>query len=80
METGYARHRLEVAHREPVARVQGQAEAKRLRGREGWSKLRAVRNGRVATIHADLLSRPGPRLIEGLEQLARSLHPKAFGP
>jgi iron complex transport system substrate-binding protein len=71
----------EVFARNPdVIVVQGQAEAKRLRGRVGWSKLRAVRDGRVATIHADLLSRPGPRLIQGLELLARSLHPKAFGP
>jgi iron complex transport system substrate-binding protein len=38
----------------------------------------AVKNNRVYKINDDLLSRPGPRLIDGLEQLARALHPEAF--
>ena len=38
----------------------------------------AVRDNRVYKINDDLLSRPGPRLVDGLEQLARSLHPEAF--
>ena len=38
----------------------------------------AVKNGRVYVIDGDLLTRPGPRLIDGLEQLARALHPEAF--
>jgi iron complex transport system substrate-binding protein len=53
--------------------------AARLRARPGWSALEAVRRGRIIdTIDADLISRPGPRLIDGLEALARSLHPGAF--
>jgi iron complex transport system substrate-binding protein len=40
----------------------------------------AVRNNRVYKINDDYLSRPGPRLIDGLEALARALHPDAFGP
>jgi len=48
----------------------------RLRARTGWEDLRAVRSGRIVeSIHADLLSRPGPRLVDGLELLARALHP-----
>lgn len=46
-----------------------------------WSALAdtpALRNKRVYTINADLLMRPGPRLVEGLEELARLLHPEAF--
>jgi iron complex transport system substrate-binding protein len=39
----------------------------------------AVKGGRVYRINGDLLSRPGPRLVEGLEQLARALHPEVFG-
>ncbi|MCA9665797.1 MAG: ABC transporter substrate-binding protein [Myxococcales bacterium] len=47
----------------------------RLRQRPGWSKLAAVANGKVIdTISRDVLSRPGPRLVEGLEALARALH------
>jgi iron complex transport system substrate-binding protein len=38
----------------------------------------AVLNNRVHKINHDLLSRPGPRLIDGLEALAHALHPEAF--
>ncbi len=38
----------------------------------------AVLNGRVYRINGDFLSRPGPRAIEGLAELARALHPEAF--
>ena len=38
----------------------------------------AVRNGRLYLINGDLLTRPGPRLIDGLEQIAHALHPEAF--
>ena len=43
-------------------------------------KSAAVKSGRVYRINGDLLSRPGPRLVEGLEQMARALHPEAFKP
>lgn len=38
----------------------------------------AVRNNRVYRINDDHLSRPGPRLVDGLEALAHALHPEAF--
>src|SRR5947207_3118461 len=38
----------------------------------------AVLNNRVYKINDDHLSRPGPRLVDGLEELARALHPEAF--
>lgn len=38
----------------------------------------AVQHGRVYLIDGDLLTRPGPRLIDGLEQIAHALHPEAF--
>lgn len=37
----------------------------------------AVLNNRVYKINDDYLSRPGPRLVDGLEELARALHPEA---
>lgn len=40
------------------------------------SRLEAVaarKNGRVYRINADLVSRPGPRIVEGLEEMARLL-------
>jgi iron complex transport system substrate-binding protein len=38
----------------------------------------AVKNGRVYKINADIISRPGPRLIDALEHIARDLHPDKF--
>jgi iron complex transport system substrate-binding protein len=38
----------------------------------------AVKNGRVYKINAGILSRPGPRLVDALEQIARHLHPEKF--
>ena len=40
--------------------------------------LRAVRSGQVFGLHAGLVSRPGPRLVLGLEEVARQLHPWAL--
>jgi iron complex transport system substrate-binding protein len=38
----------------------------------------AVLQGRVYKINDDHLVRPGPRAIDGLEEMARALHPDAF--
>jgi iron complex transport system substrate-binding protein len=43
-----------------------------------WKTLSAVRNGRVHIIDSDLIDRPSPRIIEGLEKLASMLHPEEF--
>jgi len=38
----------------------------------------AAINGRIYKINDDHLSRPGPRSVDGLEELAHALHPEAF--
>lgn len=38
----------------------------------------AVLNGRVYRINGDFLSRPGPRAVDGLAELARALHPEVL--
>jgi len=38
----------------------------------------AVKNKRIYKVNADLLSRPGPRLVDALEQIAKDLHPEKF--
>jgi len=44
---------------------------------EKWQSLRAVRNGNVYAVNANAyFSKPGPRTIEGLEILAKILHPE----
>ena len=48
---------------------------------QGWQRgqaIPAVRNNRLYLIDSDLLDRPSPRIIEGLEQLARFIHPERF--
>ncbi|MDP8956459.1 MAG: ABC transporter substrate-binding protein [Actinomycetota bacterium] len=49
-----------------------------LRKDAALSKLSAVRTNRVFSVNGDLVSRPGPRLAQGLQALARALHPDAF--
>ncbi|MFN3596300.1 MAG: ABC transporter substrate-binding protein [Rubricoccaceae bacterium] len=43
-----------------------------------WLDTPAVREGRVYALAPDLVARPGPRLAEALERLARLLHPGLF--
>ena len=45
--------------------------------RSGWQDLSAVKEGRVYPFDDNLVSRPGPRLVDGLEALADLLHPQA---
>lgn len=50
-----------------------------LRMRPGWQGIPAIRRDRVLTsIDPALLTRPGPRIVEGVAALARALHPEAF--
>ena len=53
----------------------GFAEAKRQWLR--WTLIPAVRNGRVHLVDSDLIDRPSPRIVDGLEDIARLLHPQA---
>jgi len=49
--------------------------------RERWqrlSELPAIRAGRLHQVEGNLLHRYGPRVVDGLEQLARVIHPEAF--
>jgi iron complex transport system substrate-binding protein len=38
----------------------------------------ALMNGRVYKIDGDLIHRPGPRVVEALEQMAQFIHPELF--
>lgn len=46
--------------------------------RPGWDALTAVVEGNVFPFDDNLVSRPGPRLVDGLEALAKLLHPDLF--
>jgi len=46
--------------------------------RAGWDGLTALDEGRVYEFNDDLVSRPGPRLVDGLEELAKLIHPELY--
>lgn len=43
--------------------------------RRDYAVTPAVRANRIARVDPDVIDRPGPRIVEGLEALARALHP-----
>lgn len=45
---------------------------------EALRKSPAALQGRIYKINDDHLARPGPRSVDGLEEMARALHPDAF--
>ncbi len=53
----------------------GRFEAARLEWLK-WTSIPAVKDGRVHLIDSDLIDRPSPRIIEGLEAMARFIHPE----
>ena len=46
--------------------------------RPGWDQIDAVMNDKIYAIDDNLISRYGPRLIDGLEELAELIHPELF--
>lgn len=52
--------------------------AEQVADRAGWDTLSAVKEGNIYPFNDDLVSRPGPRLVDGLEELARLIHPELF--
>lgn len=56
-------------------------EVDALQEKAGWAELTAVQNGAVWAMDGHgYVNRPGPRLVDTLEQLAAILHPDQFGP
>ena len=49
-----------------------------VKARPGWDNISAVQNGRVHIVDPDIVSRPGPRLVEALRTLAAYLYPELF--
>jgi iron complex transport system substrate-binding protein len=49
-----------------------------VKARAGWQSIDAVKTGAIFTFDDNLASRPGPRLVDGLEQLAKIFHPDLF--
>jgi len=41
-----------------------------------WKNIPAVRNNRIYTIDTDLITRSSPRIVDGLEELVKIIHPE----
>ncbi len=79
--TPYPRLSLEVVLQQdpevlifPVGTSEGISVSEQQAWRQ-WSTITAVKQGRMHQIPADLLNRPGPRIVQALEVLAEILHP-----
>ena len=80
---GYPRYSLEAAlARNPEMIVLASHGSERTPlSRDKWERLRqvpAIAAGRLYTIDGNLTHRYGPRIVDGLERLARLIHPEAF--
>lgn len=49
-----------------------------LLARDAWQDIEAVKNEDVIQVDTDIVSRPGPRLVEGAETLAKAIYPEVF--
>ncbi|MDN3015263.1 ABC transporter substrate-binding protein [Paenibacillus sp. BSR1-1] len=46
--------------------------------RKGWENVKAVKNKQVIDVDSDRVTRPGPRIVEGVEDLAKAIYPEVF--
>jgi iron complex transport system substrate-binding protein len=46
--------------------------------REGWQDINAIKNKQVVDVQSDIVTRSGPRLVEGVEELAKAVYPDIF--
>lgn len=46
--------------------------------RDNYDQITAIKEGRIAIFDEDIVNRGGPRIIEGLEEIAEALHPELF--
>lgn len=47
--------------------------------RSGWENVSAIKNKQVFSVNSDLVDHPGPRLVEGVEELGKAIYPEVFG-
>jgi iron complex transport system substrate-binding protein len=56
----------------------GGVTPEQVKARPGWDVLNAVKQGKIFIFDDNTVSRPGPRLVDGLEAMAKLLHPDLF--
>jgi iron complex transport system substrate-binding protein len=56
----------------------GNVTPEQVKARPGWEALNAIKQNKIFIFDDNLVSRPGPRLVDGLEAMAKLLHPELF--
>ncbi len=51
-----------------------------IKARSGWDQITAVKNNAIHGLDDNLISRPGPRVTEGLKEIASAIYPELFKP
>lgn len=49
-----------------------------VKARPGWGAIDAVKNNQVFAVDPNIISRPGPRIVDALETIAKDLYPSRF--
>lgn len=52
--------------------------AEQVLNREGWQDVNAIKDKQVVDVHSDKVTRSGPRLVEGVEEVAKAVYPDIF--
>jgi len=61
-----------------LADTGGGESVETVKARPGWGSISAVQNDRIYVVDPDIVSRPGPRLVDALGTLAQALYPERF--
>ena len=57
----------------------GNQNADTVSARPGWAAIEAVQARRIVALPSDIVSRPGPRIVDGFEAIARAIYPDRLG-
>lgn len=49
-----------------------------MKAREGWSNINAIQNDKIFQVNEALVTLWGPRIVDGLEEIAKIIHPEIF--
>jgi len=49
-----------------------------IKKRQGWQNIEAIKSNRVFSLDSNIISRQGPRIIDGLELMAKTIYPELF--
>lgn len=52
--------------------------AQQVLSRQGWENVNAIKNKQVIDVDSDRVTRSGPRIVEGVEDLAKAVYPEVF--